>query len=67
MQEIRKFEGLVAAPFTPMDKNGNLNLDIEPMYYDFLEKNGVIAALINGSTGEGASLSWKEKHLNAAK
>jgi len=28
--KIKKFEGLVAAPFTPMDKKGNLNLDLIP-------------------------------------
>jgi len=62
---IRKFEGLVAAPFTPMDKKGNLNISIIPEYYSFLEKNGVAGAFINGSTGEGPSLTQKEKQLQA--
>ncbi len=65
--KFQKFEGLVAAPFTPMDKNGNLNLDLVPEYYSFLEKNGVTGAFINGSTGEGASMTQKEKQLQAAK
>ena len=30
-------------------------------YYDFLDKNKVVGAFINGSTGEGVSLSQKEK------
>jgi N-acetylneuraminate lyase len=64
---FRKFEGLVAAPFTPMDKNGNLNLDLIPEYYSFLEKNGVAGAFINGTTGEGVSLTQKEKQLQAIK
>jgi N-acetylneuraminate lyase len=67
MKKIKKFEGLVAAPFTPMDKNGTLNLDMVPVYYDFLEKNGVCGAFINGSTGEGVSLTQKEKQANAMK
>ncbi len=67
MQKIEKYEGLVAAPFTPMDKDGNINLDMVEVYYEFLEKNGVIGAFINGSTGEGASLTQKEKQLQAAK
>ena len=44
--EIKKYQGLVAAPFTPMDKKGNLNTDMVPEYYDFLAKNGVIGAFI---------------------
>ena len=67
MMEIKKYQGLVAAPFTPMDKKGNLNTDIVPEYYDFLAKNGVIGAFINGSTGEGPSLTQKEKQLHATK
>ena len=65
--KIRKYEGLVAAPFTPMDKNGNLNTGMIPEYYDFLQKNGIIGAFINGSTGEGPSLTLSEKQLQAAK
>jgi N-acetylneuraminate lyase len=64
---FKNFEGLVAAPFTPMDKNGNLNLDLIPEYYSFLEKNGVAGAFINGSTGEGVSLTQKEKQLQVVK
>jgi N-acetylneuraminate lyase len=67
VMKIRKYEGLVAAPFTPMDKNGNLNTGMIPEYYDFLQKNGIIGAFINGSTGEGPSLTLKEKQLQAVK
>jgi len=64
MKIIKKFEGLVAAPFTPMDSRGNLNPGLIPGYYDFLEKNHIAGAFINGSTGEGVSLTQKEKQLN---
>jgi len=67
MQRIKKYVGLVAAPFTPMDKKGNLNTDLIPRYYEFLEKNGVVGAFINGSTGEGPSLTQKEAHRQASK
>ncbi len=67
MFRIIKFEGLVAAPFTPMDKNGNLNLEMIPRYYNFLEKNGVAGAFINGSTGEGVSMTQREKQAQAQK
>ena len=58
---MSKFEGLIAAPFTPMDKQGEVILDLIPEYYNFLEKNKIVGAFINGSTGEGVSLSQKEK------
>ena len=58
---MERFEGLIAAPFTPMDKSGEVLYEQIGNYYDFLEKNGVVGAFINGSTGEGASLSQQEK------
>jgi N-acetylneuraminate lyase len=67
MINIKKYEGLVAAPFTPMDKKGSLNIEMIPEYYSFLNKNGVIGAFINGSTGEGVSLTQKEKQLQVTK
>ena len=65
--KIQKYEGLVAAPFTPMDQGGSIIYDKIKPYYDFLEKNGIIGAFINGSTGEGPSLTQKEKQLQAEK
>ncbi|MBN2633508.1 MAG: dihydrodipicolinate synthase family protein [Bacteroidales bacterium] len=62
---MKKFNGPVAAPFTAMDKNGNINIDLIPIYYEFLQKNGVAGAFINGSTGEGPSLTQHEKKMNA--
>ncbi len=67
MKIHKRFEGLVAAPFTPMNKSGNLNLGLVPEYYSFLKKNGVTGAFINGSTGEGVSLTQKEKQLHTEK
>ncbi len=58
---IQHLTGLVAAPFTPMDKEGKLNLSIIPEYYQFLKSNRVKGAFINGSTGEGVSMTANEK------
>ncbi len=66
MMKIVKLEGLVAAPFTPLNSKGELNIDLIPEYYSFLEKNGVAGAFINGSTGEGVSLTQKEKQAQSA-
>ena len=57
----KKLEGLIAAPFTPMQGDGSLNLAIIPAYYEMLKANGVKGAFICGSTGEGVSLSLNEK------
>ena len=58
---MEKIVGLVAAPFSPMDEKGSVEYQRIGDYYDFLEKNGIAGAFINGSTGEGVSLSAKEK------
>lgn len=63
--QAEKFEGLIAAPFTPMDEKGEVVYERIPAYYDFLKKNNVVGAFINGSTGEGVSLTQKERMKNA--
>lgn len=57
----KKIDGLIAAPFTPMNEVGELNLNIIPSYYQLLKSNGVTGAFICGSTGEGVSLTFDEK------
>jgi N-acetylneuraminate lyase len=59
------FEGLIAAPFTPFNVKGELNLSVIPDYYRFLKSNGVTGAFICGSTGEGVSLTLAEKKIVA--
>ena len=54
-------KGLIAAPFTPMNEDGGVNLDLIADYYQLLKSNGNTGAFICGSTGEGASLSLIEK------
>ncbi len=58
---MQHVEGLIAAPFTPMKTDGSLNLEIIPAYYEMLKANQVAGAFICGSTGEGVSLTTKEK------
>ncbi|HWW40222.1 dihydrodipicolinate synthase family protein [Pedobacter sp.] len=58
---IQKLTGLIAAPFTPMDNQGEINTSIIPDYYRFLKNNKVTGAFICGSTGEGVSLTNTEK------
>ena len=54
-------QGLIAAPFTPMNADGSLNLSLVSVYYRLLKANGVTGAFICGSTGEGVSMTAREK------
>ena len=59
--EIKHLQGLIAAPFTPVNTDGALNTLIIPAYYQMLKANKVTGAFICGSTGEGVSLTMQEK------
>jgi len=63
--KMSHLEGLIAAPFTPMDEQGAINPALVPAYYAFLKQNGVKGAFICGSTGEGVSMTLEEKKLIA--
>lgn len=58
---VQHLKGLIAAPFTPMKKDGSLNLSLIPSYYQLLKLNEINGAFICGSTGEGVSMTAKEK------
>src|SRR5690554_6909286 len=64
--DVKHLKGLIAAPFTPMHENGEINLDLVADYYRLLKSNGNTGAFICGSTGEGVSLSLAEKKEVAA-
>jgi N-acetylneuraminate lyase len=58
MNDIKE---LIAAPFTSMYPDGSVNLDmIEPLYNAY-KNNNIAGAFINGSTGEGLSLTSDER------
>jgi N-acetylneuraminate lyase len=59
--KIEHLQGLIAAPFTPFHSNGKLDISLIPAYYNFLKQNGITGAFINGSTGEGVSITLQEK------
>lgn len=58
---MKKIEGYIAAPFTPMRKNGDLNLNLIPQYAGYLVRNGLDGVFVSGSTGEGALLTREER------
>ncbi|XP_036435449.1 N-acetylneuraminate lyase [Colossoma macropomum] len=54
--------GLIAATFTPLTPQGELNLPLIGPYIDYLlEKQGVRSVFVNGTTGEGCSFSVEER------
>lgn len=63
--KIKKLAGLIAAPFTPMYPNGEINSGIIEQYHRVLVSNGVVGAFINGSSGEGVSTTSHEKLIVA--
>lgn len=54
-------KNIIAATYTPMHKDGTLNLDLIEPYGQFLKANNVTGAFANGSTGDFVSLSTYER------
>ncbi|KAJ8794835.1 hypothetical protein J1605_018828 [Eschrichtius robustus] len=58
----KKLQGLVAATITPMTEHGEINFSVIGRYVDYLvEEQGVKNIFVNGTTGEGLSLSISER------
>jgi N-acetylneuraminate lyase len=57
----KQLRGLVAAPFTPMDEHGDLNLEPVGKYAEHLINSNVTGAFVCGTTGEGLSLTTEER------
>ncbi|MCT4602974.1 MAG: dihydrodipicolinate synthase family protein, partial [Marinifilum sp.] len=53
--------GLVAAPFTPMDAKGELNLVEIKNYAERLKADGLAGVFICGTTGEGMLMTDEER------
>jgi len=58
-----KIEGIIAAPFTPMKKDGELNLSVLGKYAHKLIQDGIRGVFVCGTTGEGYSLTMEERKL----
>lgn len=57
------YRGLIVPVFTPFNKDGSLNLGIIPQYAKYLAKKRINGILVNGTTGEGMSMSVIERKL----
>lgn len=58
---MNKLTGLIAAPHTPFDKNGDVNLPVIDQLAELLIKQGVKGVYICGTTGEGLNCSVAER------
>ncbi len=65
-QTVTKTRGLVAAPPTPFTADDQLDLDAVQPLAEHLHHQGVIGVFVNGSTGEGVSLTMDERQEHAA-
>ncbi|RMC08380.1 hypothetical protein DUI87_14624 [Hirundo rustica rustica] len=62
MTPRKKLKGLVAATITPMTPDGKINLPVIRQYVDYLvNEQNVKNVFVNGTTGEGLSLSIQER------
>ena len=61
MRDLTKIQGVVTAVLTPVDRQGNPDLDRLQRHLRQLERDGSDAVLIMGTTGEGPSFSVAER------
>lgn len=64
--KIRKTNGLIAAPPTGFLNDKTVDYDVIRPLAAHLQKSGVAGVFVNGTTGEGASLTIKERKSIAA-
>lgn len=57
----KKIDGLIAAPFSPMNDDGSVNLNIINSYAQKLKRDQIRGVFICGTTGEGMSLTIDER------
>ena len=65
MVNSQPIRGFVAAPFTAMHPDRSINVDLIPAYAAHLAATGVSGAFVNGTTGEGYSLTREERMATA--
>ncbi|QDT05640.1 N-acetylneuraminate lyase [Rubripirellula lacrimiformis] len=58
---VHRLQGLIAATYTPMNRDGSLNLAVVPEMVQHLIRDGVSGIYVCGSTGEGMSLTSDER------
>lgn len=61
MKKYQRLKGLIAASYTPMDANGNINLSVIESYAEHIAQVGLTGVFVCGTTGESLSLTTDER------
>ena len=61
MKNYQRLKGLIAATFTPMFDNGEINLSVIDKYADLMASSGMTGVFVCGTTGESHSLTTIER------
>ncbi len=64
---MKKINGHIVAPFTPLNEDGSINLEPIGAYADFVHRNHLDGVFVCGSSGEGGLLSKEERMQVAEK
>ena len=63
MNNYRRLEGLIAATFTPMYNNGDINYSVIKEYAQHIVDSNISGVFVCGTTGEFSSLTIEERKL----
>ncbi|MFA7583694.1 MAG: dihydrodipicolinate synthase family protein [Proteiniphilum sp.] len=63
MNNYKKLKGLIAATFTPVDTNGDINYPVIRKYAQHIKDSGISGVFVCGTTGEFTSLTTAERKL----
>ena len=63
MKNYERLEGMVAATFTPMCPNGEINLSAIDKYAEWIASTPITGVFVCGTTGEFSSLTIEERKL----
>ena len=58
---MKQIKGMIVAPFTGFDSEGNLDLGKVSLQQKFYKDNGITGCFVSGTTGEGSALTFDEK------
>lgn len=61
MRDYKRLSGMVAATFTPFDKNGEIDYTIIDKYADWIASTAIQGVFVCGTTGEFSSLTIDER------
>ena len=61
MTNYNKLEGLIAATFTPMYINGDINYSVIKEYAQHIKESNISGIFVCGTTGEFTSLTTDER------